>query len=114
MAKRASERGFFGADERDVSGGGASGDVGDVADGSSSGGGGDGGWGEETVTPRKSFVMRRAWGSMKMVEVRGFVSVFFVSLTMKTGRFWLIFKYIYVVRVCPPPFCSNCKRLSQF
>lgn len=70
MARRASERRFFGGDERDL---GPSGEGGIEGDGSSSGGGGDGGWGEETVTPKKSFVMKRAWGSMKMVEVSGLV-----------------------------------------
>ena len=65
MAKRASLKGSSGADDAE----GAEG-----ADGmegrSGSGGGEEEGWKEDTSTVRKSFVMKRAWGSMKMVEVR--------------------------------------------
>eukprot|EP00752_Nemacystus_decipiens_P004872 g4435.t1 len=70
MAKRASETGFFDEDgaplsqhtpEHPVEGGGASADGNYAA--------GDGGGGEGGVAPRKSFVMKRSWGGMKMVEV---------------------------------------------
>lgn len=84
MAKRASEKSFFGADSADgggvsaegdgdgAGGGGGSGSGGGgMLDGSASGlaDGGGGGSGGEALVPRKSFVMKRGWGSMKMVEV---------------------------------------------
>lgn len=92
MAKRASEKSFFGLDDE----GGVSGEGEAGMDGASGGGEGGGGWGwggsgrdavggwiggkegggggggggGETFAPRKSFVAKRGWGSMKMVEVR--------------------------------------------
>lgn len=69
MAKRASETGFFDEDGAPLSqhtpeqpGDGASTDGNYTV--------GDGGGGAEVgVAPRKSFVMKRSWGGMKMVEV---------------------------------------------
>lgn len=81
MAKRASEKSFFGADAGDGgmpgegdgdgrAGGGGGGSGGGGMDGVSSGPAEGGGSGGEGMAPRKSFVMKRGWGSMKMVEVR--------------------------------------------
>lgn len=69
MAKRASETGFFDEDGAPVPGNTPEhpGDGPPAADENYTGGDG----GEMGVTPRKSFVMKRGWGGMKMVEVRG-------------------------------------------
>lgn len=81
MAKRASEKSFFDGDEPEESmsnvarydsgidsgGGGGSMGAGDTGGGGM--GGGEGGQGD-SLAPRKSFVMKRGWGTMKMVEVR--------------------------------------------
>lgn len=89
MARRATEKHIFEYDEASASGtesgmvphgpGVAEGSRGDEggAGGTWSGSGGWGGGvsasvsgGGDTVAPRKSFVAKRGWGTMKMVEVR--------------------------------------------
>lgn len=67
MAKRASETGFFDEDGLAISQHPPEHpEEGAHADGNYAGG--DGG-GEIAAAPRKSFVMKRGWGGMKMVEV---------------------------------------------
>lgn len=65
MAKRASETGFFDEDGAPLS----QHTPEQPGDGASTDGNYTSGEGEVGVAPRKSFVMKRSWGGMKMVEV---------------------------------------------